>query len=284
MDYFGFPTRSLSNPFLRLDYLTTIGPRLVRLVPAGTETNLLAETPAVGWDTPFGAYHVRGGHRLWAAPQNDLSTAVPDNDLLQIEELPAGIRLVQPLEAPTGLSKAIEVRLHPEQAALTITHRITNRGVWPIELSPWAITQLPLGGMHISPLRDPRPGIDRNQPNRMVTLWPYTRWDDPRLKIAQEFLSVNAVPGAGEFKVGTYNYVGWAGYLWQDFFLCKRFTPSPGSYPDGGSNTEIFVNDQFTELETLGPLVRLMPGEAVSHIEEWQVYRRPNLPDFLPQD
>ncbi len=36
----------------------------------------------------------------------------------------------------------------------------------------------------------------------MVTLWPYARWDDPRLKIAQDFLSVNAVTGAGEFKAG----------------------------------------------------------------------------------
>jgi hypothetical protein len=284
MDYFGFPTRSLSNPFLRLDYLTTIGPRLVRLVPAGTEINLLAETPSVGWETPFGFYHVRGGHRLWAAPQNDLGTAIPENAPIQFEDLPAGIRLVQPLEEPTGLSKTLEVRLHPEQAALTITHVITNHSVWPLELAPWAITQLPLGGKHFVPLLDPRSNIDHNQPNRMVTLWPYTDWDDPRMKITQNHLSVSADPGAGEFKVGVINRVGWAGYLWRDFFLCKRFTPASGPYPDAGSNTEIYANDQFTELETLGPLVRLSPGESVSHVEEWQIYPRPNLLDFLPQD
>jgi hypothetical protein len=284
MDYFGFPTRSLSNSFLRLDYLTTIGPRLVRLVPAGTEINLLAETPTVSWDTPFGVFHVRGGHRLWAAPQNDLSTAIPDNGPLLVEELPSGIRLVQPRQEPTGLSKALEVRLHPECAALTLTHILINQGVWPIELSPWAITQLPLGGTHFVPLLDPRPGIDRNQPNRMVTLWPYTRWNDPRLKFTQDFLSVTAVTGAGEFKVGMSNHTGWAGYLQQGIFLCRRFTPTAGPYPDGGSNTEIFINNQFTELETLGPLVRLLPGEAVSHVEEWQVYQRPDLPDFLPKD
>jgi hypothetical protein len=282
MDYYGFPTRSLSNPFLRLDYLTTIGPRLVRLVPAGTEMNLLAETPLVSWETPFGVYHVRGGHRLWAAPQNDLSTAIPDNDPLQVEELPFGVRLVQPREVPTGLSKAIEVRLHPEQAALTLTHTLTNHGVWPLELSPWAITQLPLGGTHFVPLLDPRPGINRNQPNRMVTLWPYASWSDSRLQITQALLSVNAAPGAAEFKVGVSNHAGWAGYLWHNFFLCKRFTPAASPYPDGGSNTEIFINNQFTELETLGPLVRLQPGEAVSHVEAWQVYRHPDLPDFIP--
>jgi len=282
IDYFGFPTRSIENQFLRLDCLVTIGPRLVRLVPAGTETNLLAETPDIFWDTPFGVYHVRGGHRLWAAPQDDVRTAIPDNTPLQIEELPSGLRLMQPPEAPTGLAKTIEIYLHPRQAALKLTHTLTNRGVWPVELSPWAITQLPHGGTHIVPLHDPRQDIDRNQPNRMVTLWPYARWDDPRLKISQDFLSVKAMPGVAEFKVGTTNQIGWAGYLREGFFLCKRFTPFPGLYPDGGSNTEIFVNDRFTELETLGPLVRLVPGETVMHVEEWQVYQQPDFPDFLP--
>lgn len=282
MDYFGFPTRSLSNQYLRLDYLTGIGPRFVRLVPAGTGLNLLAETPDVCWDTPFGSYHVRGGHRLWAAPQDDVRTAIPDNDPPQVEELPDGIRLIQSPEAPTGLSKTIEVRLHPLRAALTLTHTLTNLGVGPVELAPWAITQLPHGGMHVVSQRDPRQGMNRNRPNRMVTLWPYARWDDPRLQIGQDFLAVKAAPGVGEFKLGTINLSGWAAYLWKDFVFCKRFSPCSGPYPDGGSNTEIFVNDLFTELETLGPLVRLAPGETAMHVEEWEVYQKPDLPDFLP--
>lgn len=282
MDYYGFPTRSLENQFLRLDYLTSIGPRLVRLIPAGTQVNLLAETPAVCWDTPFGVYHLRGGHRLWIAPQDDVRTAIPDDDPIQVEELPNRLRLIQPREAPTGLSKMIEIRLHPHQAALTLIHSVTNHSVWQVELSPWAITQLPLGGRHFVPLHDPRENINRNQPNRILALWSYTRWDDPRLKIGADFLTVKAAPGAGEFKIGVLNHQGWAGYLWRGFFLCKRFTPAAGPYPDAGSNTEIFVNDAFTELETLAPLVRLAPGETATHIEEWQIYREPDLPDFLP--
>jgi hypothetical protein len=282
MDYYGFPFRSISSPFLRLDFLTTIGPRLVRLIPAGRQVNLLAETPEAGWETSFGAYRVRGGHRLWAAPQHPLRTAIPDNGPIQITEFEDGVLLVQPLETHTGLSKAIEVRLNFKKPALTLTHAITNQGLWPVELSPWAITQLPLGGKHIVPQINNRPEQDPNQPDRLLTLWPYASWDDPRLKIGQEFLMLEARSGQGEFKLGTRNHAGWAGYLWQDFFLCKRFTPTVAPYPDGGSNTEIFINDQFTELETLGPLVRLDPGAAVVHIEEWEVYQRPNLPAFIP--
>lgn len=282
MDYFGFPTRSLENQFLRLDYLTTIGPRLVRLVPAGTKTNLLAETPDAGWETPFGLYHLRGGHRLWAAPQDDVRTAIPDNGPIQVETLPDGVRLIQPPETHTGLSKTIEVSLHTQRAALTITHTLTNRSTVPIELAPWAITQLPHGGRHMIPQQDPRPNLDRNQPNRMLTLWTYAHWDDPRLKISQDFLTVKAMPGKTEFKIGTANRAGWAAYGWRDFVFCKRFTPSAGPYPDGGSNTEIFVNDVFTELETLGPLVHLAPGESVALIEAWEIYQKPDLPAFLP--
>jgi hypothetical protein len=34
---------------------------------------------------------------------------------------------------------------------------------------------------------------------------------------------------------------------------------------------EIFSNEQFAELETLGPLVALGPGESVTHEERWVV-------------
>lgn len=284
MDYYGFPVRSLENPSLRLDYLTSIGPRLVRLVPAGTEVNLLAETPEVSWQTPFGVYHLRGGHRLWAAPQDDVRTAIPDNSPLQVEEVERGVRLSQPPEAPTGLAKAIEVRLHPTRPTLTLTHTLTNQGVWTIELAPWAITQLPLGGVHLVPQGDPRPHTHSFQPNRLITLWPYARWDDPRLSVSQEFIQVKAEPGGGEFKLGTLNQAGWAAYLRQGFLLCKRFTPSALPYPDNGSNTEIYLYDKFTELETLGPTVRLAPGEAASHIEQWEIYTQPDLPDFIPAE
>ena len=46
---------------------------------AGTRTNLLAETPGLGWETPHGRYELFGGHRLWFAPEDPDRVAVPDD-------------------------------------------------------------------------------------------------------------------------------------------------------------------------------------------------------------
>ena len=204
------PSAASKIPSLRLDYLTTLGPRLVRLVPAGTDTNLLAETPDVSWETPFGVYHLRGGHRLWAAPQDDVRTAIPDNGPLQIEEIERG-RAPQPASrSPTGLAKAIEIRLHPIHPTLTLTHTLTNQGVWTIELAPWAITQLPLGGIHLVPQGDPRPNLRSYQPNRLVTLWPYARWDDPRSEDRSGFHPGQSRARSGRVQAGNAQ-PGWLG-------------------------------------------------------------------------
>jgi hypothetical protein len=64
----------------------------------------------------------------------------------------------------------------------------------------------------------------------------------------------------------------------------KRFesTGDAADYPDGGCNAESYCNDQFFELETLGPLTELSPGGTVIHEEIWELYL--NLEqDFLPE-
>jgi hypothetical protein len=38
-----------------------------------------------------------------------------------------------------------------------------------------------------------------------------------------------------------------------------------------GASAQVYANPTNTELETLGPLVELAPGEGVDHREEWEV-------------
>lgn len=283
-DFHGLPTGWLENRWLRLEYLAAAGPRLVRLVPAGRSENLLADPPQVSWETPFGRYHLYGGHRLWHAPEAPGRSSIPDSHGLQVERLPGGVHLAQPAEPASGIAKAITVRLNPDRPALTVTHRLENCGLWPVELAPWAITQVRIGGRAILPQTAGPLDAAGLLPNRALVLWPYTRWDDPRLHLQDGPLQVDAASPDQPFKVGLFNRQGWIGYQWQDIFFCKRFTPQPAlPHTDLGCNTEIYTNGLFMELETLGPLARLEPGQAVAHQEEWEIRVGFTLPNEITE-
>lgn len=269
-DFYGLSTLSLSNEFLRVDYLAEAGPRLVRLFLVGSEVNLLAEVPDMHWETTYGTFYVRGGHRLWHAPEAMPRSYVPDNEGLEVEAFELGVRLRQPVEGPTGIQKVMEVTLHPDRPALTVQHALHNAGQWTVELAPWAITQMPLGGVAVLPMQAPVPS--QYLPNRQLNLWPYTRIGDTRLCLDDDLAAVEGLARKHPFKVGYFNHAGWLGYLFDDVFFMKRFQPRSGyPHPDQNSNCEVYVWDRFLELETLAPLTRLEPGSTTTHVETWEV-------------
>jgi len=161
----------------------------VRLLVAGSEQNLLAELPEMTTPTPYGDYHILGGHRLWHAPEGMPRSYLPDNDGVQVENLPDGrVRLTQPVEPGSGMLKAMQLTLAPDAPVLTIQHRLTNAGLWPVECAPWAITQLKLGGLAIIPQQI---GVPAAQllPDRRMTIWNYTRLQDPAPAPGRRFYS-----------------------------------------------------------------------------------------------
>ncbi|WP_374687124.1 hypothetical protein [Promineifilum sp.] len=270
MDYYTLPTHRLQNDYLTLDYLAHAGPRIVRLIPHKLGQNLLAEVPEAQLPSPYGPFHLWGGHRLWHAPETAARTYVPDDGGLQVETRTGGARLTCD-EPHTGMRKELVIALHPQAAQVRLTHRLTNLGLWAVELAPWAITQLRTGGEAILPT----PGqLDAEGllPNRLLVLWPYSRWDDPRLRLTEEAIEVAARPLAQPFKVGYMNHAGHVEYRYQGVTFRKRFDPQPDRpHVDFGCNVEVYTSDKFLELETLGPLVRLEPGEVVEHVEVWEV-------------
>jgi hypothetical protein len=275
-DFHGLATRSLANQHLRVDYLAEAGPRLVRLFLAGSEANLLAEAPDLSWETPFGEYYLHGGHRLWHAPEAFPRTYLPDNDGLAVDEFEGGVRLRQPTERVTGIQKSMELRLDPDRPALTVQHSLHNVGLWPVELAPWAITQVPLGGVAVLPQQAPVPS--QYLPTRQLTFWSYTQVRDARLRLDDDLMLITGQAAEEPFKIGCFNHAGWMGYLLDDTFFVKRFTPQPTQpHPDMHSNCEVYVWNRFLEVETLGPLATLEPGAASVHVETWELHRVPGI-------
>ncbi len=102
------PFASIENDFLRLDYLTTTGPRIIGLVAKGASGNLLAETPEVHWPTPHGEFYLRGGHRLWVAPENPFYVCPEDG--VQVEQNGSKV-ILRSAEDASGIEKEISIQL-----------------------------------------------------------------------------------------------------------------------------------------------------------------------------
>mgnify|MGYP001141091728 CR=1 FL=1 len=270
--FHGQPARRLTSEFLTVDVLENAGPRIVRL-SLHASPNLFAELPEVAVPTELGDYHLWGGHRLWHAPEAMPRSYIPDDDGATVTELPGGIGLQGKTEDRTGIRKRIEIRLAADRPAVTLVHTLTNHGVWPVELAPWSISQLRLGGIVIAPLPVENSDPHGLLPNRQFSFWPYTRLRDTRLHWDDDFLLFKANAALPPFKAGYFNRHGWLAY-WIDGVLFRKSFPihSGKVHPDGNCNAEIYCNDQFVELESLGPLSSISPGEQVQLSEVWELY------------
>jgi hypothetical protein len=273
-------THILENDYLKIEVLTE-PLRIIGLTPAG-KPNMLAdlnELPAV--PTPYGDFHFQGGHRLWHAPEASPRTYVPDTRVI-LTQLSDGVLLESETEPGTGIRKQIEIHLTSDQPSVTITHILINDGMWPVELAPWAITQFRLGGTVILPMAVGNADPAGLLHNRQFSLWPYARFNDPRLNLGDEFILFTADALLPPFKIGYYNPHGWIAYWLDGILFRKAFDADKKlSYPDNNCNAEMYCNDQFVELESLGPLTRLDPGTSIAHVEKWDVLKDM---DFLPED
>ena len=256
------PSASIENEFLRLEYLTEEGPRIIGLYAKGVAGNLFAITPNVHWQTPHGEYYPRGGHRLWTAPEDPFYTC-PEQGLHITKH--ESLLLKGPVDE-AGLEKEIAIRL--DQNRVHLSHRVTWHRATPIELAAWSITQVYFGGMAILPL----PHKDGLLPDRNLVLWPYSEINDDRFELEDDLVLVHGRAKEFPFKVGTFNSHGWIAYALGKALFIKRFiVDETGRYPDFGCNAEAYVKDAYVELESLGTLKMLNPGEFVTYEETWEV-------------
>ncbi|MFH1524521.1 MAG: hypothetical protein ABIF04_06120 [Chloroflexota bacterium] len=281
-DFHGLPTAILENEQIRLEYLTTAGPRIVGLSYRGSP-NLLADVHDMKWDTPNGEYFILGGHRLWISPEIPEKTNIPDKTGAQARIIPDGVELVGASEPGSGVRKSVRLILDGKQAIVKLAHTIVNENPVPITLAPWAITMLALGGTVLLPQPVGKADEHGLLNNRLLALWPYTRINDPRLTLRDDFILLDATPSLPPVKLGYANTMGWLAYWRDDILFRKSFDLHPGAtYPDGGCNAETYCGDRFVELESLGPLATLAPGEATSLAETWELFSTLEVP-FIPQ-
>jgi hypothetical protein len=251
-----------------------VGPRIIRFAFLGGQ-NLFKEFFDQLGKSGEEKFQLRGGHRVWKAPEDPLATWAPDNVPVEIQITLTGIIAREPVEPLTKLQKEIELRMEESGARMTVINRITNRGPLPLKFSAWALTMMAPGGVAVSgfPPRGKHP-INLEATNPLV-MWAYTNLADPRWKFTKKYLTLRQDPNnADAQKLGMFNPDTWAAYLLNgEAFLKRTRAELAKTYPDFGCSFETFTNNEFLEIETLGPMTDLRPGQTVEHAEHWALFR-----------
>ncbi|MDX2179724.1 MAG: hypothetical protein SFV18_09040 [Bryobacteraceae bacterium] len=267
----------ISNGTAEVVVTASAGPRIAHYGFVGGQNFFKVFPDGKGFNhrSALGEWFIMGGHRLWAAPELVPATYHPDNDPVEIEVHADGLTATPPPERASGLQKQIAVKMLETGTAVDVVHRITNINGYPVEIAAWVLTVMTTGGLGVTgfPPRGTHPEV--LPPTNPLIMWAFTDFEDPRWKITKKYLTLRQDPAiSSPQKLGHFNADTWAAYLLKGEAFVKRYRADPAKpYPDFGASFEIFANGDFLELETLGPLTKLQPGESLEHVERWSLHR-----------
>lgn len=248
---------------------TDVGPRIIRYARVGGP-NVFKEYAGQMGKTGGKDWRIYGGHRLWHAPEAKPRTYALDNSPVEAKWRDGVLKLVQPVEKTTGIQKEIEISF-ATGGEIWLTHRLTNCNHWDVEFAPWCLTVMAPGGRAIFPNEKFIPHTEYLLPARPLVMWHYTNMADPRWIWGTKYFQLRQNPAMpAPQKVGFMNTKGWAAYaLGEDLFIKRCGCDLNARYADLGCNVETFTNEDMLEVETLGPLTKLAPGDSVDHVEIW---------------
>src|SRR5207237_108372 len=128
------------------------------------------------------------------------------------------------------------------------------------------------GGIEIIPMppHASNPGDPKNArhpgdfaPSQRLILWPYFDFTDDRWTLGSNYVLLRQDPKKGPTKIGLGHPVPWVAYLNQGTLFVKRFRHHQwAEYPDLGTSYQTFSNEDMLEMETVGALVTLGPGQS----------------------
>jgi hypothetical protein len=287
-DYRGWPhSYRLTNGQIDAVVLTDIGPRIVALNRTGGPNLFhVRDREAGGRDEAQWVF--RGGWRLWVAPERRETTYALDNAACTATVDGSTLRVTGPAQAAAGVQKTIEVTIDPDRPHLHVRSRLRNIDQRPLTYAPWSLSVMRPGGRAFVPL-DVGPA-DAFDATRRLLLWSYAKIADPRYRFGDRLVQIDH-PAIGpappeqsgrrddESKIGVDSAQGWGAYLLGDVLYLKRFPhESGGTYPDGGATIEVYSSAEFLELEQLGPLTTIAPGDEIVFPEDWWVFSGVSIP------
>lgn len=216
-------------------------------------------------------WHNYGGYKTWNAPQSVWGWP-PDPFLdfgrVNVEIIPNGVRIYGAPSLEAGIMFIKEVTLLEERGKARIVERMRNISNREVRWSIWDVTQVATPCFVVFPAEKnskfPEGLYFFDEQSRKSSQW----------KIKDGLVIVNYKGETG--KIGLDSSSGWMLYLKDSIAYVKRFPTFPrAEYPDEGCSVEVYTNSKdlpYLEMEILGPLVTLEPGEEYSTWEEWHLW------------
>jgi hypothetical protein len=286
--FHGWPnTYRLSNGVVEVRVVTDVGPRLISFRRVGGEEMLYARERELGGRNEA-EWVFRGGWRLWVSPETKAATYVPDNSACEAEIVDGSLIVTGPPQPAAGIRKQVEIELPAAEPGLRITSRIKNVSDRALTYAAWSLPVLRPGGRALLPLDAGE--LTAFDAIRRLIFWSYAEIDDPRYRFGNRLVQIDhsqvkppppnqAGRRDDESKIGVDSAQGWAAYLLNGTLFLKRFPhDAKGTYPDGGSTVEVYSSSEFLELENLGPLTTIQPGEEIVMPEDWWLFDEAAIP------
>ena len=255
-----------------------VGPRVISYGPVGGPNLFVVHGDDAG-KTGGEEFRGYGGHRLWIAPEEELRTMRPDNDEVdyQIED---GFHVFTSKPDVYNTQKQIRIRPEPDRDRFVLVHRVYNHTPYDLEFAAWTPTQCRTGVVLV-PQAPYASHSDQLLPARPIVLWAYTKMTDPRWTWGDHVIRLRHDPAAtSPQKVGARVDQGYAAAVVDGHMFLKRFGCDPDEYyPDFDCNFETFTRADMLEIESLGPMEVVPPGEYAEHQETWYLVPNVSVPD-----
>ena len=222
-----------------------------------------------------GNYVNFGGAKLWVAPQSKWGTLwtvwPPHYDLdsgkcrttigkdgsVSLEGLPS---------ASAGVRMDRKATLRGN--SVHFIYSMTNISGKTVEWGIWMVANVQAGGRTFIPFVEGAALWSGEKDKKVPDSFNWKRTGD--------LLVLDFKDGREGSKIFSLSPEGWIAYAveGQAFFI--TFAPDPEAVqPEGEAPTEIFRGKEFVELEHIGPLVRLAPGEKTTLTERWHLLKLP---------
>lgn len=265
----------LENDGIEIMVTLDYGPRIVSVHRAG-EPNLIYNSII----PDIGRSH---GHKMRITLEKSTNAIYCDDQPVRYMPLSDGVSFRQTLTSPAQLELTMDIVFSTDIGSFMVVHSAMNKSLEDIKLSIYTETPFCNNGFVFIPQSNIR---ETDRPSRVLTMFDNAGWNDKRLFIGNQYVTVNGnyieTEDAGEFKlvdtepyaprlkIGVNNTAGFCGYLCNGHALIKRYVHNRNAlYPFNSCSAFATSNDGYLSIQNTGPFYIIGPGEAARHIESW---------------